>query len=149
VSGAAACSSPSPNPTFVLADVPPTPSTLAVEVGTGTKSFVPAPADSPVDLTYGPQGGFHIWTAVRVRDALATSVQVNLSARLDDGSLVGPRSRAATTLEPQLDGSATAVGLRNYVENASELRGKRVTLEAEVIAADQRHGAGLVTVIVR
>lgn len=145
----AACSSPAPNPTFVLAEVPATPSSLVVEVGTGTKGFVAVADGGPVDLTYGPQGGFHIWTSIRVRDVVATGVQVNLSARLADGSLVGPPSRTATNLDAEPDGSATAGGLRNYVENASELRGKRVTLEAEVVAADKRHGAGRVTVVVR
>lgn len=146
---AAACSSPTPDPAFVLAEVPSTAPSLVVEVGTGTKSFVAVEDGGLVELTYGPQGGFHIWTAIRVRGATASGVQVNLRARLADGSFVGPASRSATTLDVQPDGSATAGGLRNYVENASELRGKRVTLEAEVVAADARHGAGRTTVVVR
>lgn len=137
-----ACSSPAEDPKFVLADVPASTPTLTVEVGTGTKDFVALADGDPVDLTFGPQGGFHIWTAVRVRNVNATGVQINLRAKLDDGSLVGPPSRAAASLEAQPDGSAVAAGLRNFVDNASELRGKRVTLTAEVIAADQRHGAG-------
>ncbi|MBS2012501.1 MAG: hypothetical protein JST00_06430 [Deltaproteobacteria bacterium] len=126
----------------MLVDVPASPATLSVEVGTGTKDFVALADGDPVDLTYGPQGGFHIWTAVRVKNANVSGVQINLRARLDDGSLVGPPSRTAVSLEVREDGSAIAGGLRNFVENATELRGKRVTLSAEVIAADQRHGAG-------
>ena len=146
---AGSCTAPAEDPKFVLAAVPATPATLAVEVGTGTKDFVALADGDPVELTFGPQGGFHIWTAVRVKNVVATGVQVNLRAKLDDGALVGPASRMALSLEVNDDGSATAAGLRNFVENASELRGKHVTLSVDVIAADQRHGAAERRVTVR
>lgn len=146
---ASACSTPAEDPKFVLAEVPASPPTLTVEVGTGTKDFVALADGDAVDLTYGPQGGFHIWTSVRVRNANVSGVQINLRAKLDDGSLVGPPSRTAVNLEVKDDGSAVAGGLRSFVENASDLRGKRVTLSAEVVAADRRHGAGERRVVVR
>lgn len=104
------CASPAEDPKFVLAEVPTTPPTLAVEVGTGTKDFMALADGDLVDLTYGPQGGFHIWTAVRVRNAGTSGVQINLRAKRDDGTLVGPASRTAVSLEAQEDGGATRRG---------------------------------------
>lgn len=147
--GDVACSSSEPDPTFVLAEVPSTPPTLTVEVGTGAITFVPLAENDPVDLTYGPQGGFHIWTAVRIKNTTAPSVQVNLRAVLDDGTLAGPPSRAAGRLEVQPDGTRVAAGLRNFIENSAEKRGRHITLKAEVVAADKSHGAGEKTVLVK
>ena len=144
-----ACSSTAEDPTFVLAPVPNTPASLQVEVGTGAVTFTPLAENDPVDLTYGPQGGFHIWTAVRIKNTTARSVQVNLRAVLDDGTLAGPPSHAAAPLEVQADGTSVAVGLRNFIENTAEKKGRRLTLKAEVIASDQTHGAGERTVLVR
>lgn len=144
-----ACSSTAEDPTFVLASVPNTPSSLQVEVGTGAVTFTPLAENDPVELTYGPQGGFHIWTAVRIKSTRATSAQVNLRAVLDDGTLAGPPSRAAARLEVQADGTSVAVGLRNFIENTAEKKGHHLTLKAEVIASDQTHGAGERTVLVR
>ena len=144
-----ACSSTSEDPTFVLAPVPNTPPTLLVEVGTGAITFTPLAENDRVELTYGPQGGFHIWTAVRIKNTRAPSAQVNLRALLDDGTLAGPPSRAAARLEVQPDGTAVAVGLRNFIENTAEKKGRHLTLKAEVVASDQTHGVGERTVLVR
>jgi hypothetical protein len=36
-----------------------------VEVGTGERAFVPITPGQDVEMTFGPQGGWHFWTAVR------------------------------------------------------------------------------------
>lgn len=36
-----------------------------VELGTGTSSFVPLEPEAPLDLVYGPQGGWHVDVAIR------------------------------------------------------------------------------------
>lgn len=134
---------------FDLADLPATPAALDVEVGVGQSAFTPIADGEPVDLTYGAQGGYHIWMAVRVSGGSATGVQVNVSARRDDGSLAGPASRAAVGLRVEPDGSATAANLRNFIDDAGSVRGKALTLRAEVVAADGKHGAGERRVAIR
>jgi hypothetical protein len=133
--GPAVATDPGPVP------IPQTPSTLTIDVGTGTEAFVEQRDGDPVSLAHGVQGGFHIWTAVRVRDATVADVQMNLSAHFEDGSPAGPTSRVAVKLEA--DGAARSVaGQRVFVSDGASVAGKRVVLRAEVVASDQRHGAG-------
>lgn len=119
--------------------VPATPPTLQVEVGTGVSEFVALAAGDPVDLVYGSQGGFHVWTAVRVHDEGIDEVQVNLSSRLEDGTPGGQSTRTFAKLSAPRDGWRSAAGLRNFV--AETVAGKRLLLQVEVIARDHRHGA--------
>ena len=132
-----------------LEPVPDTPASLAVEVGTGVDEFAALANGEPVDLTYGPQGGFHIWTAVRMLDATVLQVQINISTRFEaSGAPAGSASRWPA--EPVLrEGARVHVGMRNFVAQASEVAGKRIVVRAEVIAGDGRHGAGERVVVPR
>ena len=121
--------------------IPDTPSTLIVDVGTGTGGFVELADGDAASIVRGPQGGFHIWTAIRVHDATVGEVQMNLSARFEDGSPAGETSRVAVRL--QADGETRSVaGQRIFIGDANAVAGKRAVLRAEVVASDQRHGAG-------
>jgi hypothetical protein len=44
----------------------PPPCTPALEIGTGDVSFQALNPGDPVTIVYGPQGGWHVWTAGRV-----------------------------------------------------------------------------------
>ena len=124
-----------------LEPVPSTPASLVVEVGTGDQEFAALLDGDPVELTYGTQGGLHIWTAVRILDAAIDRGQINVSTRFEEsGAAAGPASRwpVAPTLR---EGARVQVGMRNFVQ-ASEVAGKRLILRAEVIGRDGRHGAG-------
>jgi hypothetical protein len=134
-----------------LVPVPSTPPTLQVDVGTGTADFIELADGAPVDLVRGSQGGFHIWTAIRVHDERVTDVQVNLSTRLEDGTEAGPPSSAATTLSAPRDGARSAAGLRNFIASSGYVSEERVVLRVEVIASDKQHGAAekVVTVNVK
>ncbi|MBL8935294.1 MAG: hypothetical protein JNM69_12130 [Archangium sp.] len=41
-----------------------------LELGTGTQSFTPLTSGQMVTIIAGPQGGFHVWAAVRTRAPL-------------------------------------------------------------------------------
>lgn len=120
--------------------VPSTPPTLAVEVGTGDTSFRPLVDGGEVMLVYGSQGGFHVWTSVRVHDPSLIEAHVNLSARHEDGSAAGPPSSAAVRLVAGPDKTADATGMRNFIA-AKEVAGTFLILRAEVVGTDGRHGA--------
>ena len=122
---------------------------LPVEVGTGFSTFEAVTDGEPVDVTAGPQGGFHIWTAVVVKDAQLDSVQIALSARFaDDESLAGRPSRVAVPLVP-LNGMREHAGMTNFVNDPGAVRGKRIVLRAEVTAADGRAGTAECIVVPR
>jgi hypothetical protein len=125
-----------------LEPVPSTPASLDVEVGTGENEFVPLSDGAQVELTYGKQGSYHIWTSVRLRDATVEQAQINVSMRFEDsGAAAGPPSRWPA--EPLLvAGARIQPGMRNFIEQAPLVVGKRIILRAEVIARDGRHGAG-------
>jgi hypothetical protein len=130
-------------------EVPATAPTLLVDVGTGTSEFVELADGDPVVLVSGGQGGYHVWTGVRVHDARITDARINLSARLEDGKSAGPTSSAATSFSVLGDGSRGAAGLRDFIDRPDLVLGKRVVLRVEVIASDQRHGAAEKVVTVR
>ncbi len=121
--------------------VPSTPPTLEIDVGTGATEFVDLADEVPVELVHGVQGGFHVWTGIRVHDERFSDVQVNLSTRFEDGTPAGPASSTVTTLGAAREGARSAAGLRNFIGNAEAVRGKRIVLRVEVITKDQQHGA--------
>lgn len=136
---------------FELEPVPATTPSFDVEVGTGFDDFEEVMDGGPVDLTFGPQGGFHIWTAVRTRDTSVAEAQVNVSARyVESDASVGPASRWPTTLVLLNGGTVRERGgLRNFVDDAALANGKTVVLRAEIVTKDGRHGAGERQVIPR
>jgi hypothetical protein len=134
------CAETDGSPSLDLVPVPSTPPTLQVDVGTGTSDFVERADGDPVELVYGSQGGYHVWTAIRVHDERVPDVQVNLSTRLMDGTPAGPASRMVAVLSPPRDGARSAAGLRNFIENAELVRGQRFVLRVEVVSGDQQHG---------
>lgn len=136
-----ACGTNGPT-TVELAPIPSTPETLTVDVGGGILDFEELADGQEIDLTYGAQGGFHIWTSVRVRDVTVNEAQINLLSRYEDGTPAGPASRVATPLGEAPGGNRIVFGLRNFIGDAAGARGKRIILRVEVVAKDQRHGAG-------
>lgn len=124
-----------------LATIPDAAPTLLVDVGGGMLDFEELSDGQDVDLVYGSQGGFHIWTSVRVHDVTIGEAQINLYARHEDGTNAGPPSRVATALGEQPGGKRTVFGLRNFITDAAAVRGKRIVLRVEVVASGARHGA--------
>lgn len=123
-----------------LVPVPKTPPSFAVEIGTGFIELEELTDGQEIDLTYGTQGGFHIWTAVRVHDVTVGEAQINLLSRYEDGTSAGPPSRVAVPLVEGPGGTRAVTGLRNFIGDAAGARGKRIVLRVEVVASMDRHG---------
>lgn len=132
-----------------LAPIPNTPETLTVDVGGGMLDYEELADGQDVDLVYGAQGGFHVWTSVRVHDGTVSEAQINLLSRYEDGAPAGPASRVATSLGAAPGGNRVVFGLRNFIDDAVRAPGKRIILRVEVVTEDQRHGAGEKIVTVR
>ncbi len=129
-------------------DVPDTPDTLSVEVGTGVAAFEPLVDGGEVELVFGPQGGFHVWTGVRLRGADFTEGYVNLQAAHQGGTLAGLPSSEAVQFIAAASESKDAAGLRTFVTHKLA-SGTELTLRTEVVSRDGRHGAAERRVVVR
>ena len=125
-----------------LAPVPATPSAFDVEVGTGDTDFQPLAEGAEVDLIHGVQGGWHIWTGFRVRNAALQDVRVNLYSRFDDGTAAGDPSSVAVVLSARPSGEQTNCCMRNFIHDGIAARGRKIVLRVEIVAGDGRHGAG-------
>jgi hypothetical protein len=124
--------------------------TLAVEVGTGEGVFEPIAQGTVVDAVYGPQGGYHVWTAVRVTGAKLSSAQINVFARLaEGGASVGRASRVITDFGRSSGPAQVHAGITNFVDNPSAVSGKAVVLRVEVLGPGGEHGEDERTVRVR
>jgi hypothetical protein len=66
VAGACAGGTSPPEPTTVT-EVDPCELPIGVEVGTGEGTFVPLAEGDPIVPTWGPQQGWHLWTAGRLQ----------------------------------------------------------------------------------
>jgi hypothetical protein len=115
---------------------------LPLEIGTGFASFDPVVDGETVVVIAGPQGGFHIWTSIRVADPQLDSVQVTLSAYVegDPTNLAGRPSRLVVPLapDPSAPGKRTHAGMTNFITDPATVRGLRIVLRAESVAADGR-----------
>jgi hypothetical protein len=115
----------------------------SLTVGTGDTSFVDTPSGSTVTPVRGPQGGWHVWTALAVTGFQVPDtgdVVAHLSATID-GEVTGETypyldlrcDRAADRLEAW--GIAFQVGGATYFDPA-EAAGKTVDVEASIPLPD-------------
>ncbi len=112
-----------------------------VEVGTGESAFQPLEPGASVNIVAGPQGGFHIWMAVRTRPPVKPE-GVELVYRVVDPdsrreiSLNGMRAR----LEENGEWLELA-GLLGLVPRPEDVSGRDVLLRMELRDADGRSAA--------
>lgn len=125
------------------------PTAFDVEVGTGMSDYQPIADGAEVDLVRGVQGGWHLWTAFRVRGAALRDVRGNLFARFDNGTSAGDASAIAILLGARADGEQTYSGMRDFIYDGNQARGRTIVLRVEVVGSDGRHGAGERTVLGR
>jgi hypothetical protein len=140
-SSACGPSSTAGGPQADIVPVPNTPASIDLEIGSGAVDYVALADGDAVDLIHGSQGGYHIWTAIRVRDLTVQEGAVNVSSRFEDGSgPAGLPSGWAARLVVT-DGAGIQAGMRNGIDDPGAVNGKRIILRAELVARDGRHGA--------
>lgn len=147
---AGACSpTPPADPRVELAPIPDTPATLGVEVGSGQTEFVPLTDGDLVDVIYGSQGGYHLWTSVRLSDPTIQEGTINVSARFEAGGAPAGLPSGWAAMPSLVDGAREQLGMRNAIDQPSAVVGKRIILRAEVVTRDGRHGSGEHVVVPR
>ena len=85
-------------------------------LGTGQASFAPV-TEAPLQAEPGPQGGHHIWMAVRMKNLKQYESTVIVSAEQPGGVSV-PATAAAFPFAPDADGYCKLVGLRFQLDGA-------------------------------
>lgn len=131
-----------------VAGAPPVPVELVTEIGGGKDGFVVLADGDPVPVIMGVQGGYHIWTSVRVHDPTLKVVAVSLTSRFEDtGALVGQPSKEAAVFDDSGDGWRVNLGMRSFIDAPAPVKGKRVTLRVEFVAPDGRYGSDERTIV--
>ena len=95
-----------------------------IELGTGERAFEPLSNGDPVEIVFGPQGGYHVWGTVRAGNVRGG----------DPNNLQDP-SNPTTTFEVRVDGERVDAFASSYTqglktsENGFEMVGRTVILD--------------------
>ena len=81
----------------------------AVELGTGEWEFVPLADEQAVELVFGVQGGYHVWTSFRAEGLDPEDVMLEIETQPADESLPPERSRVPVDFDAR-DAMAELVG---------------------------------------
>lgn len=96
---------------------PPEPEGPWVEMGQGEFAFAPVDDASSVPCTFGPQGSYHVWAAIRLHNIAPEAIRIETEA-LMDGMRVGAGFAAPLdsewTVNP--DGTADLFGQFLYLD---------------------------------
>jgi hypothetical protein len=88
-----------------------------VTEGLGQLDYATLSDEQVVQLEEGPQGGHHVWIAVRMRNLRRSGSISSLTARvLDDPSLVVPPAAFVFTFDPDEGGYCKLAGLRYQID---------------------------------
>ena len=122
----------------------PAPGEGTVELGTGEWEFVPLVDEQPVELIFGVQGGYHVWTSFRAEGLDPEDVMLEIETQRADESRPPERSRVPVDFEMH-DGTAELLGWPAILAEPGcvldEMLRIRVTLTDThgVIATDERY----------
>jgi hypothetical protein len=94
------------------AGAPPT-----VQIGTGQTGYMPLASGQTLQAEAGPQGGHHIWIAVRMKNMKQAGSTTKLSAVQPETGVVIPPSSFAFTFDPDEGGYCKLYGLRYQLDN--------------------------------
>jgi hypothetical protein len=115
------------------------PPTLAL--GTGQTGYTPLAAGQTLQAEAGPQGGHHIWIAVRMKNMKQVGSTTRLSAVQPDTGKVIPSSTFAFTFEKDEGGYCKLYGLRYQLDNGgidyTQFLGKPLDVTATVLDSAQ------------
>ncbi len=87
-----------------------------VQVGTGQTDYLPLTQDQTVVMEAGPQGGHHIWIAVRQQNLAQKGTTTTLTSVQPDTAVVGPRMSFVFDFDPDEGNFCKLYGLRYQVD---------------------------------
>jgi hypothetical protein len=87
-----------------------------LQVGTGQTDYLPLNDGDTVQAEQGPQGGHHIWIAVRQRNLKQVGSTTTIASVQPGTGLNGPNTRFAFTFEQDQGGFCKLFGLRYQLD---------------------------------
>jgi hypothetical protein len=87
-----------------------------LQVGTGQTDYLPLNDGDTVQAEQGPQGGHHIWIAVRQRNLKQTGSTTTITSVQPGTGLAGPRTAFAFTFDQDQGGFCKLFGLRYQLD---------------------------------
>ncbi len=112
-----------------------------LQLGTGQTGYTPLAPAQTLRAEAGPQGGHHIWIAVRMKNLKQAGSLTKISAVQPDTGVVIPPSTFAFTFERDEGGYCKLYGLRYQLDNGGidylQFLGKPLDVTATVLDAAQ------------
>jgi hypothetical protein len=87
-----------------------------VQVGTGQSDYLPLSDGQTIQAEQGPQGGHHVWVAVRQDNLKQTGSTTTITSIQPSTGLAGPRTAVAFTFDPDQGGFCKLAGLRYQLD---------------------------------
>lgn len=126
-----------------------------VMLGTGMTDYAPLAEGQTLSLERGPQGGHHVWIAVRMKNLRQSGSMTTIHARVpDDPSITVPDAGYVFTFDRDEGSYCKLWGLRFQVDSgASDLRsaykaflGKKLQVTVDVVDAAGARGTATRTI---
>jgi hypothetical protein len=118
---------------------PKNPGPPAVQIGTGQTGYVPLSPGQTLQAEAGPQGGHHIWIAVRMKNMKQAGSTTKVSAVQPGTNTPIPPSSFAFTFDPDEGGYCKLYGLRYQLDNGGidyvQFLGKPLDVTTTVVDA--------------
>jgi hypothetical protein len=112
-----------------------------VQIGTGQTGYTPLAPGQVLQAEAGPQGGHHIWIAVRMKNLKQAGSTTRIAAVQPDTGTVIPPSTFAFTFEKDEGGYCRLYGLRYQLDNGgidyTQFLGKPLDVTTTVVDALQ------------
>ncbi len=116
-----------------------------VTVGQGQSDYLPVQDGEVAQVEAGPQGGHHIWVAVRMKNLLQSGSITSITGHFDDPKLdVGP-FQVIFTFDQDEGNYCKLYGLRFQLDQATDIQsllGKTVKITVKVTDKDGTVGVG-------
>ncbi|WP_433933124.1 hypothetical protein AB3662_02845 [Sorangium cellulosum] len=109
----------------------------AVVIGQGERAFAPLEHGDVVTIEPGPQGGHHVWLALRVTGLRQMGSRLTVGGRYPDLAFELPSFTSLVTLRRAGDAGCEIYGVRFQVDRGlpvDSVRGR--TLDAEIVLED-------------
>ena len=87
-----------------------------VQVGTGQTDYLPVTSGQTVQMEQGPQGGHHVWIAVRQQNLQRAGSTTTITSVVPTTHLAGPRTSFAFTFDPDEGSFCKLYGLRYQLD---------------------------------
>lgn len=109
----------------------------AVEIGKGESAFAPLDEGEVVAIEAGPQGGYHVWLALRVNGLRQQGSRLTVKGDFPDPAYTLPPFTSQITLRKATEGQCEIHGVRFQVDrgiSVDAVRGQ--ALDIEVVLED-------------